>query len=464
MASGTPESPMRPRPGIERYRADEVVFYEELVAEGGRPVYDISLLNTVSANPSSYRALTSLWKREEGDWRVFGTQLRRWKEFRMWQRDNRGIVEMDAEFDAHVETRKRRWRHYGLKDEAILGRLASSINREDWDARRIRRLEEVKELQFGDFPQYVTAVKKRLAAHDFTKRFNLKEDPRSQDALATWIEYLDFEWWWTDKYEDWNQRNVEPHDEAWEKLEDACLLQPGETEEDIWSISKGMQRMMALESARQLARDTKAYLEHTMRDEPSPEPPGTTPSRRAKLVQAAQTKHNEAQNSLMFLEARRKAIDKFQEAFREYWDTKQTTDHLKARAHWIQEQVELVEAETKRAPSAKARGRKKAVQKTATPKLKKRKSENTDDPVPEHASSPQPKRVRQVKEENVPHLRRSARVRGIPPPSAPAPAITGAVEKKKNGGRGVKAARKEEDGVELAKGAKTTGRRGRGNK
>jgi len=434
-ASPEPESaPTREAHGMETYRADETAYYEELVEDGGRPVCHIRYLNMISDNPARFRAAISLWNREEADWRIFGTQLRRWKEFRMWQRDNRGIVDMDAEFAAHLDARKRKWRRFGLANETTLDRLASFVDREDWNSRRIRRLEEVRELRITDFALYVAAVKKRLAGHNFTQSFNLEQNPRHQDVLTTWIEYLNFEYWWADKFEAWNQPNVPAHDKAWKALEDAGLIQPDETEDDIWSVSQGMQRMLQLDAARRLAKDAKAYLEQVERDAPDPEAPQSTSSRRAKLLEAAQTKHKEAHTSLLLLEARRKAFDRFQEAFRDYWDNKKTTDRHKARAAWVQDQVPIIEAEIQNANPTKTTGQKRALQKPESPKPKRRNSDLAHDRAQKDASSsPQSKRVSQTKEGDATHLRRSARVRGIPPPPVPAPLTTRPAKKKTAG-------------------------------
>ena len=52
---------MPARPGLESYWADETAYHDELVNDGGRPAYPISLLKDVSTNPTKYGAMVSIW-------------------------------------------------------------------------------------------------------------------------------------------------------------------------------------------------------------------------------------------------------------------------------------------------------------------------------------------------------------------------------------------------------------------
>ncbi|KAK0612314.1 hypothetical protein B0T17DRAFT_499747, partial [Bombardia bombarda] len=70
--------------------------YDELLDEGGLPAYPIDLLEEVSADPEQYRNQLRPWQEypDTGKlyWNdVFQKQLKRWRDFRAWQIDNRGL-------------------------------------------------------------------------------------------------------------------------------------------------------------------------------------------------------------------------------------------------------------------------------------------------------------------------------------------------------------------------------------
>ena len=44
------------------------------------------------------------------------------------------------------------------------------------------------------FLVYEEAVKKRLACHNFTRAFQLEDNPRQQGVCTTWVGYLNFEY------------------------------------------------------------------------------------------------------------------------------------------------------------------------------------------------------------------------------------------------------------------------------
>ena len=67
-------------------------------------------------------------------------------------------------------------------------------------------------------------MKQGLTEHGFTQSFQLDEDPERQDKLTTWIEYLDFEYWWYDKDMRFVKRHQPQYDEAWKKLVDLKVL------------------------------------------------------------------------------------------------------------------------------------------------------------------------------------------------------------------------------------------------
>jgi hypothetical protein len=84
-------------------------------------------------------------------------------------------------------------------------------------------------------------MKRRLARHGFTRPFQLNEDPKQQDQLSTWIEYLYFEYWWLDWYTDTIDRLKPDDDKAWQKLVDSKVLRLNETRESIGTFQSSIQ-------------------------------------------------------------------------------------------------------------------------------------------------------------------------------------------------------------------------------
>lgn len=101
------------------------------------------------------------------------------------------------------------------------------------------RSEWFKEVAGGTFAEYVEAARRRLAKHNFNEAFKLHENPKLQDDRVTWIEYLEFEYWWLDKYTGYVQHFQRQHDDAWKDLVASGVLRDGETEEDLFELLKG---------------------------------------------------------------------------------------------------------------------------------------------------------------------------------------------------------------------------------
>lgn len=228
---------------------DETEAYNELVSDGGRPLYMISLIGPVSRNPEERRnILWPFWdypRDSQASWFVFQRQLKRWQAFRKWQIDNRGLEDDDGGFPAFVEMMKRLY----AKDEST-GELAQLEADPSWlktawlEERRGRRSQRRWQRERGcnGFSDYVDAVKRRLVRHGFTQPFHLQEDPKLQDKLATWIEYLCFEYWWLDRHTDSIERLEPDHDRRWQELVDKKIPKPYETKNSIQTTPSSMQR------------------------------------------------------------------------------------------------------------------------------------------------------------------------------------------------------------------------------
>ena len=59
--------------------------------------------------------------------------------------------------------------------------------------------------------------------------------------MATWIEFLNYEYWKYDRSAGVVNRRQSRYDEAWKKLVDASVLKPFETEESLWAFGFGFQ-------------------------------------------------------------------------------------------------------------------------------------------------------------------------------------------------------------------------------
>ncbi len=248
-----------PAPGLETYWADETAYHDELVSDGGRPAYPINLLKDVSTSPAKYSAIVSIWHTDKGDWRVFRTQLKKWKNFRMWQKDNRDINEDDAEWEDHVQFEKRFLERRGVR---MLSHVAETIGRAHWQGKRDTRRDSVREPNAVDLPTYVEAVKTRLAYHGFAvpPHFQLDQDPKRQDIVTTWIEYLCFSYWWVDSQRSYVRNHQPKYDHAWTKLKQSGVLRPPETEDYVWAFVNAQARELEYDAVQRQAELAAAAL------------------------------------------------------------------------------------------------------------------------------------------------------------------------------------------------------------
>ncbi|UKZ52472.1 hypothetical protein TrVGV298_006249 [Trichoderma virens] len=179
-------------PSTPKFEELELMCLEELLQHGGRPVIrDIASLTSLTEKERKRLPWVHDPLFTEEVPRIFSRQADRWWDFMKWQADNRGPEAGDYGVSAYVATHLRR---FSLSTD-----MSQSSELED----SLRRMWEVKmkRLEFPDpsLPAYQEAVKKRLASHHFTQEFRLEADPRKQDAWTTWVEYLNFEYWETDR-------------------------------------------------------------------------------------------------------------------------------------------------------------------------------------------------------------------------------------------------------------------------
>ncbi|KAI0113737.1 hypothetical protein GGR51DRAFT_546936 [Nemania sp. FL0031] len=194
-------------PDPEMPKQHEIRCYHWLISAGGRPLCSLETLEDMLKNPDAYLETLRPWRGDvvvadpigRG---VFSRQLERWKEFRRWQRDNRGGGPLAEESFASFLDEHRRY----FESRGAVGILTSpnfeNVARRRWEAEKFRWEDQGKrfrEVRQGNFTEYAEAARRRLPRHGFTQSFQLLEDPKQQDEYVTWIEYLEFECWWLDE-------------------------------------------------------------------------------------------------------------------------------------------------------------------------------------------------------------------------------------------------------------------------
>ena len=158
----------------------ESACYKELVQNGGRPVVLIEVLSQASREPKRSYEKFLPWlddpesrNRDGGMPIVFSRQVDRWWEFRKWQIDNRSTAAEADGFHAFFEAKKRR---YTLSESQAMVSHSTfeQTLRRQWTMKP--KLREVP--SSAGFPAYKEAVKRRLALHNFTRPFQLEDNPR----------------------------------------------------------------------------------------------------------------------------------------------------------------------------------------------------------------------------------------------------------------------------------------------
>lgn len=208
--SPPPQQPARlptPSPEPDAGKAYETKCFHELVNVGGRPPVPLDLLNAIYNDYAPFAERLEPWQESPvclsaDDLGVFSRPLARWKAFHRWQHNNRG--ETVSAGDTWMEFRQQKQLHYesmGLVQLTTAPDFHETIQRM-WQQEQVRRQRErdkVREVAAGSFRDYADAARRRLCRHGFTEDFQLLEDPQQQDQRLTWIEYLEFEYWWLDK-------------------------------------------------------------------------------------------------------------------------------------------------------------------------------------------------------------------------------------------------------------------------
>ncbi|QPH09514.1 hypothetical protein C2857_000320 [Epichloe festucae Fl1] len=351
----------------EIYRQLEMKAYNNLVNDGGRPLYTADLLESVSKNPDAYyEMLKPFWRQPRYDKcsemdhsnarSVFRRQWHRQQNFRKWQLDNRNIKDEDDGFLAIVERVKRRFQEVGdlervaeiEADPTILKRPGEPwyhVQRHrDWQ-RRYQREPECK-----DFSHYEDAVKKRLNRHGFTRVFHLQEDPKQQDELTTWIEYLGFEYWWLDRYTATFERLKLKHDEAWEVLTKSGTLQDDETPDFVRTDASGTRTQNDKDRTRKTLQDAESEAKEVYRKTQMDSNRLSIPAQqRVQMLAKARKKLLAAREAYDLAKRRSRLIVGFVRGTFDYDDTREDVANQMRLLEWAVAEAQAIETERKSA-------------------------------------------------------------------------------------------------------------------
>ncbi|KAG5801990.1 hypothetical protein H9Q71_013424 [Fusarium xylarioides] len=381
-----------PTPPFDRTRR-ETDAYHELINEGGRPLYSINLIRDVYSDPENYAEILRPWQEHlnpVSSSGIFQRQLQRWRNFRNWQNDNRGCEDDDGGFLAYVERRKYVIQRDYLPDfcakrlaeiEADPSCLKSQWEDIQWERERQRR--HCRERGCRGFRDYVGAVKRRLACHDFTQPFELDEDPKKQDKLMTWIEYLNYEYWWLDKYTSDIKRLEPEHDKLWQELIDENILRPHETKDFVRTDASGMEREtekdQAIKAVQRMESKAKRIYVLTQED---PKRLHIPKAKRIMMLKHGAEELLAAKRRLEQARRRSHLIVQFVRATFDYDEAKRDAARHRVLVQWVLDQVPRIESEVN--PS-------KALRPGSNGRTRTKRRRNADEGSPEGQS---PKRVR----------------------------------------------------------------------
>ena len=288
--------------------------YAELVRDGGRPVYPLSLVDAVSRDPAAYKEILQPWidnpNEDPPDSSVvFRNQVYHWREFG-------------------------RWRTYNRCKPSEAGQRLLAYESFSWHFRR-------------KAPNYTEALRALLAQYDFARSFQLQDDPAHQDAVTTWIEYLGFVCAAHYRFTRLIQHHQPVHDEGWKALEDSGVLRPSETREDLEDPKSTSRRALEADQAFKAVQLAKSDLNAAVRM--ASDHPGDSPQTHALVLAAAQSRLDAALTRQESVKRRNDLVEKFILSVRNHSIAQTGARRQSTLRRWVLQQLPLVEAEMKEA-------------------------------------------------------------------------------------------------------------------
>ena len=129
---------------------------------------------------------------------LFSEQLEHWRTFQQyWQWGNRGDAGWDKGFVALLASMKQDYLDRGQTEALANEASFESMVRRTWRYELLRLTASASSTE--SFESYCSMAEKRLQSHGFTRRFRFSEDPDKQDKWTTWVEYLNYIYWETDR-------------------------------------------------------------------------------------------------------------------------------------------------------------------------------------------------------------------------------------------------------------------------
>ncbi|KAM0424838.1 hypothetical protein ACHAPT_009894 [Fusarium lateritium] len=320
---------------------------------GGRPLYPIGLIRDIYRDPDNYAELLWPWQvnlSPVSPSGIFQKQLQRWQDFRKWQNDNRGLEDDDGGYPAYVERRKFNIQRR-LMPKAAAKRLAQieadpSCLQSAWEDlqwERDRQRYDCRERGCKGFHDYAKAVRRR---HNFTQPFELDENPKTQDKLTTWIEYLNYEYWWLDKHTSDLKRLEPDHEKAWQELVDTGILRPHETKEFVRTAASAIEHENEKERAQGAVERTKCEAKRIYVLAQEHEDRLRIPhAKRISMMKVATEELLAARRWLEQAQRRSDLVTQFVRATFDYKDAKRDAARHRVLVRWVLDQVPLIEAE-----------------------------------------------------------------------------------------------------------------------
>ncbi|KAK9438292.1 uncharacterized protein VB005_09300 [Metarhizium brunneum] len=353
----------------EMYQRKEMGAYNNLVNDGGRPLYPIDLLESVSNDRDAYRdMLKPFWRRPQSrkpsemdhfdDQDVIQRQWLRWQDFPKWQLNNRGVdnEDEDDDFSAYADEIKRGFVEVGwTKAAAEIDADPTVLKKpgEQWyhiQSHRNWQRRYPRELGCQSFSDYQDAVKARLTRHSFTRLFHLAEDPKQQGRLTERIEYLGFEYWWLDRYSASVKRPKPKHDESWEELERKGVVKDDETPEFVRTDASGTRCQIeedhAWEAVQNAESEAKQVYQKTQKD---PNRLRIPKQQRIQMLVRARKTLLAAREAFDFTKRRSHLLIGFVRGTFDYVNAKEDVVNQTNLLEWAVKEAHKIEAEQKRA-------------------------------------------------------------------------------------------------------------------
>ncbi|OAR00506.1 hypothetical protein LLEC1_03035 [Akanthomyces lecanii] len=231
-------------------------------------LYNPINLRSVQHNPERHQGmLRPFYKHPPMDFDApmnffFERQSLRWQEFIRFQAHNRGLQTMDEPFleKAYAAALLReatcgsQWRHiyHNWKVDHSEGRYAEYVDR------RKDEMILLRDQDCDDFDDYQAAVVARLDRNGVRRLDkNNAELPGlilssrfwDQDPMTTWTEYLAYEYWQMEQYDDDVDKHQPEHDGAYQRLESTVTLGGHETADFLATEDAKLQRRVELDEA-----------------------------------------------------------------------------------------------------------------------------------------------------------------------------------------------------------------------